>query len=156
MVEPRPSLKWPFLERAWQPFFTPFVCVLQVMAQAMAWSKGTGRTWEWSCRWGSDQGLPEVGGRKARMSRLVGDQLGMKQSWSLKAAQDQEITEQAQLQTKRGADAEVAPEDQLEDENKEAGEEKERSLCKQTELEVIKGCRSADEKSSSHIKPATH
>ncbi|KZV32668.1 carboxyl-terminal-processing peptidase 1, chloroplastic [Dorcoceras hygrometricum] len=36
------------------------------------------------------------------------DQLGMEQSWSLRAAKEQERTEQAQLQTKRGADAEVA------------------------------------------------
>ncbi|KZV17594.1 putative carboxylesterase 16 [Dorcoceras hygrometricum] len=49
---------------------------------------------------------------------LVGDQLGMEQSWSLEAAQEQERTEQAQLQTKRGTDAEVAPEDQLDDKNK--------------------------------------
>ncbi|KZV19828.1 agglutinin-1-like [Dorcoceras hygrometricum] len=45
-----------------------------------------------------------------------------------KKLEEQERTEQAQLQTKRGADAEVALEDQLEDENKEAGEEKERAL----------------------------
>ncbi|KZV18188.1 hypothetical protein F511_11091 [Dorcoceras hygrometricum] len=41
-----------------------------------------------------------------------------------------ERTTQAQLQTKGGADSEVAPEDQLEDENKEDGEEKERALQK--------------------------
>ncbi|KZV27721.1 hypothetical protein F511_03959 [Dorcoceras hygrometricum] len=58
----------------------------------------------------------------------VGDQLGMEQSWSLEAAQEQERTEQTQVQTKTGADAEVALEDQLEDENKEAGEEKKRAL----------------------------
>ncbi|KZV21321.1 hypothetical protein F511_24502 [Dorcoceras hygrometricum] len=59
------------------------------------------------------------------INQLVGNQLGMEQSWSLKAAQEQERTEQAQLQIKRGADAEVA---QLEDKNKEAGEEKKRAL----------------------------
>ncbi|KZV37817.1 hypothetical protein F511_30894 [Dorcoceras hygrometricum] len=59
--------------------------------------------------------------RQRYINQLVGDQLGMEQSWSLKAAQEQERTEQAQLQTKRGADIEAAPkEDQLEDENKEA------------------------------------
>ncbi|KZV27063.1 hypothetical protein F511_23959 [Dorcoceras hygrometricum] len=45
-----------------------------------------------------------------------------------KQLEEQERTAQAQLQTKSGADAEVSPEDQLEDENKEAGEEKERAL----------------------------
>ncbi|KZV17606.1 cysteine-rich receptor-like protein kinase 10 [Dorcoceras hygrometricum] len=45
-----------------------------------------------------------------------------------KQLKEQERTAQAQMQTKRGADAEVAPEDQLEDQNKEAGEEKERAL----------------------------
>ncbi|KZV14111.1 hypothetical protein F511_44410 [Dorcoceras hygrometricum] len=45
-----------------------------------------------------------------------------------KQLEEQERTEQAQLQTKRGADAEVDPKDQLEDQNKEAGEEKERAL----------------------------
>ncbi|KZV45125.1 hypothetical protein F511_24167 [Dorcoceras hygrometricum] len=45
-----------------------------------------------------------------------------------KQLEEQERTEQAQLQTKRGADAEVAPDDQFEDKNKEAGEEKERAL----------------------------
>ncbi|KZV51542.1 hypothetical protein F511_05858 [Dorcoceras hygrometricum] len=54
------------------------------------------------------------------------------QEWSKAGAsnqlEEQERTEQAQLQTKRGADVEDAPEeDQLEDENKEAGEEKESS-----------------------------
>ncbi|KZV16713.1 hypothetical protein F511_01669 [Dorcoceras hygrometricum] len=39
---------------------------------------------------------------------------------ALKQLEEQERTEQAQQQTKRGADAEVPPEDQLEDENKEA------------------------------------
>ncbi|KZV39063.1 hypothetical protein F511_35457 [Dorcoceras hygrometricum] len=63
------------------------------------------------------------------INQLVGDQLGMEQRWSLEAAKEQERTEEAQLQTKRGADIEAAPEeDQLEDENKEAGEEKERAL----------------------------
>ncbi|KZV42932.1 hypothetical protein F511_43922 [Dorcoceras hygrometricum] len=64
-------------------------------------------------------------GRRYLAETLVGNQLGMEQSWSLKAAQEQERTEQAQLQIKRGADAEVA---QLEDKNKEAGEEKKRAL----------------------------
>ncbi|KZV54604.1 putative receptor-like protein kinase [Dorcoceras hygrometricum] len=41
--------------------------------------------------------------------------------------EERERTEQAQLQTKRGEDAEVAPEDQLEDGNKEAGEKKKRA-----------------------------
>ncbi|KZV27065.1 senescence-associated carboxylesterase 101 [Dorcoceras hygrometricum] len=45
-----------------------------------------------------------------------------------KQLEEQERKAQAQLQTKSGADAEVAPEDQLEDENKEAGDEKERAL----------------------------
>ncbi|KZV52098.1 hypothetical protein F511_36422 [Dorcoceras hygrometricum] len=45
-----------------------------------------------------------------------------------KQLEEQKRTGQAQLQTKRGADTEIAPEDQLEDENKEAGEEKERAL----------------------------
>ncbi|KZV17549.1 Signal peptide peptidase family protein, expressed isoform 1 [Dorcoceras hygrometricum] len=45
-----------------------------------------------------------------------------------KHLEEQERTEQAQLQTKRGTDAEVAPDDQFEDKNKEAGEEKERAL----------------------------
>ncbi|KZV24088.1 hypothetical protein F511_40644 [Dorcoceras hygrometricum] len=45
-----------------------------------------------------------------------------------KQLEEKERTKQAQLQTKRCADAEVAPDDQLEDENKEAGEEKERAL----------------------------
>ncbi|KZV55074.1 hypothetical protein F511_31670 [Dorcoceras hygrometricum] len=47
---------------------------------------------------------------------------------SSKQLEEQERTAQAKLQTKRGAYAEVAPEDQLEDKNKEAGEEKERAL----------------------------
>ncbi|KZV21537.1 hypothetical protein F511_14875 [Dorcoceras hygrometricum] len=41
------------------------------------------------------------------INQLVGDQLGMEQSWSLGADQVQERTEQAQLQTKRGADVEL-------------------------------------------------
>ncbi|KZV37052.1 hypothetical protein F511_11998 [Dorcoceras hygrometricum] len=41
------------------------------------------------------------------INQLVGNQLGMEQSWSLEAAQEQERAEQAQLQTKRGADAEL-------------------------------------------------
>ncbi|KZV57526.1 hypothetical protein F511_20455 [Dorcoceras hygrometricum] len=45
-----------------------------------------------------------------------------------KQLEEQERTRQAQLQTKRGADTKFSPEDQLEDENKEAGEEKERAL----------------------------
>ncbi|KZV33733.1 serine/threonine-protein phosphatase 7 long form [Dorcoceras hygrometricum] len=54
---------------------------------------------------------------------------GVEQSWSLEPTQLQERTEQAQLQTKRGADIEAAQKEyQLEDENKEAGEEKERAL----------------------------
>ncbi|KZV52922.1 hypothetical protein F511_19078 [Dorcoceras hygrometricum] len=47
-----------------------------------------------------------------------------------KKLEEQERTAEAQLQTKRGTDAEVAPEYQLEDENKKAGEEKERALQK--------------------------
>ncbi|KZV43433.1 hypothetical protein F511_30387 [Dorcoceras hygrometricum] len=35
------------------------------------------------------------------------NQLGIEQSWSLEEAQEQERGEQAQLQTKRGADAEL-------------------------------------------------
>ncbi|KZV34673.1 hypothetical protein F511_21788 [Dorcoceras hygrometricum] len=54
--------------------------------------------------------------------------LGVEQSWSLEATQEQERTKQAQLQTKRGADAEAALEDQLKDENNEAGEEKKKAL----------------------------
>ncbi|KZV27292.1 hypothetical protein F511_28755 [Dorcoceras hygrometricum] len=42
------------------------------------------------------------------INQLVGNQLGMEQSWSLEAAQEQERAEQAQLQTKRGADAGAA------------------------------------------------
>ncbi|KZV22975.1 endoglucanase 19-like [Dorcoceras hygrometricum] len=60
--------------------------------------------------------------------QLVGNKLGVEQSWSLEAAQEQERTEQAQLQTKRGTDAEADLEDQLKDEIKEAGEEKKRAL----------------------------
>ncbi|KZV56674.1 hypothetical protein F511_25784 [Dorcoceras hygrometricum] len=62
------------------------------------------------------------------IKQLVGNQLGVEQSWRLEAAQEQERTEQAQLQTKRGTDAEAVLEDQLEDENKEVGEEKKRAL----------------------------
>ncbi|KZV49183.1 hypothetical protein F511_42651 [Dorcoceras hygrometricum] len=72
--------------------------------------------------------------KRSDQVQLVGNQLGVEQSWILEASQEQERKEHAQLQTKRGIDIEAAPkEDQLEDENKEAGEEKDRALHKQTD-----------------------
>ncbi|KZV16861.1 histidine--tRNA ligase-like [Dorcoceras hygrometricum] len=41
------------------------------------------------------------------INQLVGNQLGMEKSWSVEAAQEHERAEQAQLQTKRGADVEL-------------------------------------------------
>ncbi|KZV53010.1 fanconi-associated nuclease 1 [Dorcoceras hygrometricum] len=62
---------------------------------------------------------------------LNGSNISTNWEWSKAGAskqlEEQERTERAQLKTKIGADGEVAPEDQLEDENKEAGEEKERA-----------------------------
>ncbi|KZV37070.1 hypothetical protein F511_19093 [Dorcoceras hygrometricum] len=46
--------------------------------------------------------------KRSDQVQIVGNQLGMEQSWSLETDQEQERTEQAQLQTKRGADAEFA------------------------------------------------
>ncbi|KZV26320.1 leucine-rich repeat-containing protein [Dorcoceras hygrometricum] len=57
--------------------------------------------------------------RAGYINQLVGNQLGMEQSWSLGSAQEQERTEQAQLQTKRGADAEFLNE-QIKDEEQPA------------------------------------
>ncbi|KZV29197.1 hypothetical protein F511_37105 [Dorcoceras hygrometricum] len=62
------------------------------------------------------------------MNQLVGISWEWSKAGASKQLEEMERTEQAQLQTKRGAYAEVAPYDQLEDENKEAGEEKERAL----------------------------
>ncbi|KZV27180.1 hypothetical protein F511_24315 [Dorcoceras hygrometricum] len=53
------------------------------------------------------------------INQLVGSQLGMEKSWSLGAAQEQERTEQAQLQTKRCTDAELLKE-QIKDEEQPA------------------------------------
>ncbi|KZV26637.1 hypothetical protein F511_15745 [Dorcoceras hygrometricum] len=47
-------------------------------------------------------------GRRPTSTRICQPALGMEQSWSLEAAQEKERAEQAQLQIKRGADAEVA------------------------------------------------
>ncbi|KZV18132.1 hypothetical protein F511_30788 [Dorcoceras hygrometricum] len=44
----------------------------------------------------------------ARDEKNIAQLLGMEQSWSLEAAQEQERAEQAQLQTKIGADAGAA------------------------------------------------
>ncbi|KZV47034.1 hypothetical protein F511_34083 [Dorcoceras hygrometricum] len=77
--------------------------------------------------------------KRSDQVQLVGNQLGVEQSWILEASQEKERKEHAQLQTKRGIDIEAAPkEDQLEDENKEAGEEKDRALEGTLELDWSK------------------
>ncbi|KZV32728.1 serum factor response C-like [Dorcoceras hygrometricum] len=64
--------------------------------------------------------------------RYINQLVGISWEWSKAGAskqlEEQERTEQAQVQTKRGADTEVSSEDRLEYENKEAGEDKERPL----------------------------
>ncbi|KZV19818.1 hypothetical protein F511_29384 [Dorcoceras hygrometricum] len=111
--------------------------------------------------------LDEVSEWIKYINQLVGNQLGIEQSWSLEAAQKLQRTEQAQLQTKRDADAGLLKNrlkmksNQLDEDTSwrtRSGQNQLRQTnqYKQAELDVSKGCRFVDEKSSSQIKPATH